>query len=154
MSALNVNKFVTLNMMQSMTKKCPDMGDCWGVKVTCKMKSVIRSRAVAFIRKIDGVYLVTLTMTKHKTFMGALASLMPLYVESLQKLVMSMAYPVGERTADWELKVNAAVAEILGGKPEKVARPVKPTYDRGDKKEYLHPLRRAITKLFGGKYSR
>lgn len=152
-AAINVNKFATLNMMQNNCKKMSDMGECWELKVTCKMGSLIRSRVVAFIRKIEGEYVVTLTSKVFKSFMAALASLFDEYVTSFQKLVMAMACPVGERLEDWQDRVNAAVCEILGGS-HKVERPSRPTYDRGDKKEALHPLRRAVTKFFGGKYER
>lgn len=150
---MNINKFTTLNMMQYSTKKCPDMGDCWELKVTCKMKSVIRSRVVAFIRKIEGDYVVTLTSKRFKSFMAALASLFSEYVEALRKLIMAMACPVGAKTSDYEMIVDKAMVEFL--KPRQpVPVPHLPTYDRGAKKEVLHPLRRKVTEAMGGKYSR
>lgn len=111
--AATINKFFTLNQMQASCKKEPSMGECWELKVTCKMKSVVRSRVAAFIRKIDGFYVVTLTSQKFKNFMAALASLVEIYVDTLRKLIMAMACPVGSRTTDFEPIVSDCVHEFL-----------------------------------------
>lgn len=141
-----INKFFTLNQMQkSLTvSESPffSVTKTWELKASHAVKAVKRSRCVTFITKSADGYHVTLTGITHNTFMGALASVIGAYANELYKLISSMVFPA---KCDITKHLNPLQAFEV---------PEIPVYDRGAKKEYLHPLRRAVTKLFGGVYHR
>lgn len=155
MSTATINKFYTLNKMQKSVSKYSR--DSWELRVNHLKKS----RTVTFIRKEDHGYTVIMTGITYKTFMGALASLIDFYINELWKLVKSNS-PIDYKPSD----ISEQVAMLLSNagtwnidfEPDNsidMSVPRLPTYDRGPKKEVLHPLRKAVTKLIGlGKYSR
>lgn len=154
MTTATINKFFTLNKMQKSVSKYSR--DAWELRVN-HMK---RSRTVTFIRKDDHGYTVIMTGITYKSFMAALASLIGFYINELWKLVKSNS-PLDYKSSD----VSEQVAMLLSNagtwnlefEPDNsidMSVPRLPTYDRGPKKEYLHPLRKAVTRWFGGKYSR
>lgn len=151
-----INKFYTLNKMQSQ-ELSKFHNTAWELRATFNGKS----RCVSFIRKTEHGYDVTLTQTTHKTFMAALASLIPAYVNQVYLLIRStvpLDYTSKDVSDILEMKLtNAANWDLdFKFKPKNVdlSVPRLPTYDRGPKKEVLHPLRKAVTRFFGGKYSR
>ncbi len=116
-----------------------------------------RSRSVSFIRKDQHGYTVTMTGITYQTFMAALASLLDFYINDIWKLVRSES-PLSNTASDVTESVkmylsNAAswdLGDLETGTDMSVPR--LPTYDRGSKKEVLRPLRKAVTRLFGGKH--
>lgn len=138
-----MNKFLVLNTMQKSLVRSNETH--WEVSAHHTVDALKRVRLVSFIIKSDKGYCVTLTETTHKTFMGALASLMGHYLSTLRHLIQSML-------CCCPLDAHKALGEVFT--PGDFSRPSLPTYDRGPKKEYLHPLRKAVTAMFGGKYSR
>lgn len=149
-----INRFFVLNKMQKETVKFHSTA--WELRATFGK----RSRCVTYIRKDDNGYTVTLTGITYQNFMAALASMVDFYINEIWKLVRS-ASPLNNTAQDVSESVKLFLSSPaqwdLSLKAEKVdmSVPRLPTYDRGPKKEYLHPLRKAVTKLIGmGKYSR
>lgn len=68
----------------------------WNVSVSFTYKGITRTRTISYITKIKGEYVISFTGEKHKTFMGALSSLMVRYLCSLTALVASSIF--GENT--------------------------------------------------------
>lgn len=150
MTAQTINRFYTLNLMQKSVSKFHST--TWELRA----KVGNRSRCVSFIRKDAHGYTVTMTGYTYKTFMAALASLIGFFINEVWNLVKSDS-PLNHTGKD----ISDSVKRMLNNPASIPAEhidlsvPHRPTYDRGPKKEYLHPLRKAVTKLIGlGKYSR
>lgn len=144
-----MNKFYILNMMQKSVVDCKDFDrdgqgmPCWELKATYTYEGVTRSRTVTFIVKNAQGYHTVGDLKTYKTFMAALASLMDHFVYVMKSLVKSMAFDSYDNVID----------SVFQPIPEFTV-PALPTYDRGPKKQVLHPLRRHVTKHYEGRYSR
>ncbi|AZV02212.1 hypothetical protein Arno18_26 [Pectobacterium phage Arno18] len=148
------NKFQALNKMQKSlrvyTSQLGSVSKAWELSVSFTRDGITRTRGVSFIQRIGNKYHVTLTGQTFNSFMGALGSLVNLWLESLRNLIFSM---FGQYDGKSINRTDEAVKNFLAPVPQ-VEKPRLPTYDRGPKKEVLHPLRRLVTKVFGGVYSR
>lgn len=153
--ANTINRFYTLNKMQKSVHNFHSTA--WELKASFNK----RSRCVSFIRKDHDGYTVTRTGITYSNFMAALASLLEFYIMDIWNLIRSEA-PLSHTAAEISESVKLYLSDAaswdlnlgLDLSPVDMSVPRLPTYDRGPKKEYLHPLRKAVTRMFGGKYSR
>ena len=152
--ANSINRFYTLNKMQKETSKFH--ATAWEVRASFGKVS----RTLSFIRKDAAGYTVAMTGITYNSFMAALASLIDFYINEVWKLVRSQS-PLDNTASDVtesvKLYLSNAASWDLDFEPDNsidMSVPRLPTYDRGPKKEHLHPLRKAVTRMFGGKYSR
>lgn len=153
--ANTINRFYTLNKMQKSIHNFHSTA--WELKASFNK----RSRCVSFIRKDHDGYTVTRTGITYSNFMAALASLLEFYIMDVWNLVRSEA-PLSHTAAEISESVKLYLSDAaswdlnlgLDLSPVDMSVPRLPAYDRGPKKEYLHPLRKAVTRMFGGKYSR
>lgn len=153
--ANSINRFYTLNKMQKSVHNFHSTA--WELKASFNK----RSRCVSFIRKDHDGYTVTRTGITYSNFMAALASLIEFYIMDIWNLVRSEA-PLKHTAAEISESVKLYLSDAaswdlnlgLDLSPVDMSVPRLPTYDRGPKKEFLHPLRKAVTRMFGGKYSR
>lgn len=152
--ANTINRFYTLNKMQKSVHNFHSTA--WELKASFNK----RSRCVSFIRKDHDGYTVTRTGITYSNFMAALASLLEFYIMDIWNLVRSeapLSHTAAEISESVKLYLSDAASWDLDFEPDNsinMSVPRLPTYDRGPKKEYLHPLRKAVTRWFGGKYSR
>lgn len=151
-----MNKFAILNTMQRSVKRLTK--DTWSLSVNYTHQGVTRNRVTAYIcSSKDGKFYVTRTASieGYKNFMSALAALMTFFIKDAIDLVKSMRFGLNDQIEDLDARI---IADVCGYGYKltmpKVERPSIPVYDRGPKKEVLHPLRRAVTKFFGGNYHR
>lgn len=148
-----INRFYTLNKMQKSVHKFH--ATSWELKASFGK----RSRTISFIRKDHDGYTVTMTGITYKTFMAALASLIDFYVNEIWNMVRSetrLSHTTTEVSEAVKMYLSNAASWDLGDLDNSIdmSVPRLPTYDRGPKKEVLRPLRKAVTRWFGGKYSR
>lgn len=152
--ANSINRFYTLNKMQKSVHNFHSTA--WELKASFNK----RSRCVSFIRKDHDGYTVTRTGITYSTFMAALASLIEFYIMDIWNLVRSeapLSHTPAEVSESVKLYLSDAASWDLTWEADNsidMSVPRLPAYDRGPKKEYLHPLRKAVTQMFGGKYSR
>lgn len=147
----SINRFYTLNKMQRSVSKFH--ATVWELRASFGK----RSRTVSFIRKDAHGYTVTMTATTYPTFMAALASLIDFYVNEIWNLVRSetrLSHTASEISEAVKMYLSNAASWDLGDLDTGIdmSVPRLPTYDRGPKKEVLRPLRKAVTRWFGGKY--
>lgn len=138
-----MNKFAVLNTMQrNITLDSSFMNmKTWAVNIKHTYKGVTRSRSIAYITKVKGSYVISMTGEKFKTFMGALASLILRYTSSLLALIASMIFDDNSTTSEIEfnkaIKAQVVVSKNLKDKINRIYQEVKENYANSNITGYL-----------------